>query len=92
MVRFLVSGTQSVVNAAPTRHTDPYSQKVPLAPKIICNCKVTVKSFSIFPSPAGMSQLSMGGNYDVIFKLFLPRESLVSDIPTGEGNIEKLFS
>jgi hypothetical protein len=33
MVLFLVSGTQSVVNAAPTRHTDPYSQKVPLAPK-----------------------------------------------------------
>ncbi len=33
MVLFLVSGTQSVVNAAPNRHTDPYSQKVPLAPK-----------------------------------------------------------
>jgi hypothetical protein len=23
--------------------------------------------------------------------LFLPRESLVSDIPAGDGNIEKLF-
>jgi hypothetical protein len=33
----------------------------------------------------------MGGNYDVIYKLFLPRESLVSDIPAGNGNVEKLF-
>jgi hypothetical protein len=39
------------------------------------------KSFSIF----------LGGNYDVIYKLFLPRESLVSDVPAGDGNIEQLF-
>ncbi len=34
------------------------------------------KSFSIFPSPAGMSltKLSLGGNYDVICKLFLPMQ------------------
>jgi hypothetical protein len=51
------------------------------------------KNFSIFPSPAGMSltKLSLGGNNDVIYKLFLPRESFVSDILVGEGNIEKLF-
>ncbi len=51
------------------------------------------RSFSIFPSPAGMSptKLSMGGNNKVINKLFPPRESLVSDIPAGDGNIEKLF-
>ena len=51
------------------------------------------KSFSIFPSPAGMShtKLSMGGKYDVIYKLFLLRESLVSDIPAGDGNNDKLF-
>jgi hypothetical protein len=51
------------------------------------------KYFSIFPSPAGMSltKLSLGGNNDVINKLFPPKESLVSDIPSGEGNIEKLF-
>jgi hypothetical protein len=51
------------------------------------------KSFSILPFPAGMSltKLSLGGNYDVIYKLFLPRESLLSDIPAGDGNIEKLF-
>jgi hypothetical protein len=29
--------------------------------------------------------------YDIIYKLFLPRESLVSDIPAGDENIEKLF-
>jgi hypothetical protein len=56
----------------------------------ISHCK---KGFPIFPFPAGMSltKLSLDGNYDVIYKLFLHRESLVSDIPAGEGNIEKLF-
>jgi hypothetical protein len=51
------------------------------------------KSFLIFLSPAGMSltKLSLGGNNDVIYKLFPPRESLVSDIPAGDRNIEKLF-
>jgi hypothetical protein len=33
----------------------------------------------------------LGGNYDYIYLLFLPRESLVSDIPAGDGNIETLF-
>jgi hypothetical protein len=51
------------------------------------------KSFSIFLYPAMMSltKLSLGGNNDLIYKLFPPRESLVSDIPAGDGNIEKLF-
>ncbi len=51
------------------------------------------KSFSIFPSQAGMSltELSLGGNNDVICKLFPPRESLVSDIPFLDGNIESFF-
>ncbi len=54
---------------------------------IVKNC------FSIFPSQAWISftKLSLGGNNDVIYKLFPPRESLVSDIPAGDGNIEKLF-
>jgi hypothetical protein len=56
------------------------------------HCK---KSFSIFPFPhaAGMSltKLSLGGNNDVIYKLFPHRKSLVSDIPAGDGNTEKLF-
>jgi hypothetical protein len=48
------------------------------------------KNFLIFLSPAGMSltTLTLGGNYDVIYKLFLPRE--VSDIQAWDGNIEKL--
>ncbi len=46
------------------------------------------KSFSILPSPAGMSltKFSLAGNNDVIYKLFPPRESLA-----GDGNNEKLF-
>ncbi len=39
-----------------------------------------------------LTKLALGGNNDVIFKLFPPRESLVSDIPAGDGNIEKLFN
>jgi hypothetical protein len=38
-----------------------------------------------------LTKLSLGRNYDVIYKLFLPRESLVSDMPAGDSNIEKLF-
>ncbi len=51
------------------------------------------KSFSIFPSPAGISltKLSLGGKKFYMTSLFPPRESLVSDIPAGDGNIEKLF-
>jgi hypothetical protein len=52
-----------------------------------------LKSFSIFLSPARISltKLSLGGNNDVIYKLFPPRENLASDISAGDGNIEKLF-
>ncbi len=52
------------------------------------------KSFSIFPSPAGVSltKLSLGGNNLYMTSLFPPRESLVSDIPAGDGNIKKLFT
>jgi hypothetical protein len=43
------------------------------------------KRLALFPSPAGMSltNLSLAGyNYN---KLFPARESLVSDIPSGDG-------
>ncbi len=46
------------------------------------------KSFSIFPSAARMSltKLSLGGNNDIIYKLFPPRERLLCDIPAvGTG-------
>jgi hypothetical protein len=57
------------------------------------HCLRRRKSFSIFPSPAGMSltKLSLGRNNLFMTSLFPPRESLVSDIPAGGGNIEKLF-
>jgi hypothetical protein len=51
------------------------------------------KMLMIFPPPAGMSltKLSLGGNYDVIFKLFPSRESLVIDIPAGDGKMANIF-
>jgi hypothetical protein len=38
-----------------------------------------------------LTKLSLGGNYDVIYKSFPARESFVSNIPAGDWNIEKLF-
>jgi hypothetical protein len=38
-----------------------------------------------------LNKLSLGGNNLYMTSLFLIRESLVSDIPAGDGNIEKLF-
>jgi hypothetical protein len=38
-----------------------------------------------------LNKLSLGGNNLYMTSLFLIRESLVSDIPAGNGNIEKLF-
>jgi hypothetical protein len=52
------------------------------------------KSFSIFPSPAGMSltKLSLGGNYDVICKLFLPMQGeFGKGHPRLGREIENLF-
>jgi hypothetical protein len=50
------------------------------------HCK---KSISIFPSPAGvtLANLSLGGNNLTISS----RESLVSDIPDGDGKSDDLF-
>ncbi len=52
------------------------------------------KAFRYFhPQPGchSRTKLSLGGNNDVIYKLFPPRESVVSDTSAGDGNIEKLF-
>ncbi len=45
------------------------------------------------PQPGCHYQLSLGGNNDVISitELFLPRGSLVSDIPAGDGKLVNLF-
>jgi len=53
------------------------------------NFPYTVKRLAIFPSPAGMplTKLSLARNN----LLFLDRESLVSDIPAGDGKLPYLF-
>jgi hypothetical protein len=50
------------------------------------------KFFREFPVPSRdvTTKLSLGGNYDVITE-FLPRGSLVSDIPAGDGKPVNLF-
>jgi hypothetical protein len=43
------------------------------------------------PQPGCHLPTLPGREWDDIYKLFPPRESLVSDIPAGDGNIKKLF-
>ncbi len=52
--------------------------------------KKKVREFPV-PSRDVTTKLSLGGNNDVITELFLPRGSLVSDIPAGEGKLANLF-
>jgi hypothetical protein len=52
--------------------------------------KKKVREFPV-PSRDATTKLSMGGNNDVITELFLPRGSLVSDIPAGDGKLVHLF-
>jgi len=48
--------------------------------------------YSCLQTGCHLSQTLPGGNNNVIYKLFPPRECLVSDIPTGDGNIKSFFS
>ncbi len=52
--------------------------------------KKKVRKFLV-PSRDVTTKLSLGGNNDVITELFLPRGSLVSDIPAGYGKLVNLF-
>ena len=52
--------------------------------------KKKVREFPV-PSRDVTTKLSLGGNNDVITKLFLPGGSLVSDIPAGDGKLVNLF-
>ncbi len=52
--------------------------------------KKNVREFPV-PSRDVTTKLSLGGNNDVITELFLPRGSLVSDIPAGDGKLVNLF-
>ncbi len=52
--------------------------------------KKKVREFPV-PSRDVTTKLSLGGNNDVITELFLPRGSLVSDIPAGDGKLVNIF-
>ncbi len=52
--------------------------------------KKKVRKFPV-PSRDVTNKLSLGGNNDVITELFLPRGSLVCDIPAGDGKLVNLF-
>jgi hypothetical protein len=56
----------------------------------ILHRKKKVREFPV-PSRDVTTKLSLGGNNDVITELFLPRGSLVSDIPAGDGKLMNLF-
>jgi hypothetical protein len=57
---------------------------------VMVHRKKKVREFPV-PSRDVTTKLSLGGNNDVIAELFLPRGSLVSDIPAGEGQLVNLF-
>jgi hypothetical protein len=52
--------------------------------------KKKVREFPV-PRRDVTTKLSLGGNNVVITELFLPRGSLVSDIPAGDGKLVNLF-
>ncbi len=52
--------------------------------------KKKVREFPV-PSRDVTTKLSLGGNNDVITELFLPRGSLASAIPAGDGKLVNLF-
>jgi hypothetical protein len=55
------------------------------------NVKKKDREFPV-PSRDVTTKLSLGGNNDVTTELFLPRGSLVSAIPTGDGKLVNLFT
>jgi len=86
-----VGGGRHPLHLRPGDGTQPEQNWLPVRPArrtrpTGTHCK---KRFSIFPSPAGMrTKLSLGG-YNLIFPAH--GESLVSDIPAGDGKIVNLF-
>jgi hypothetical protein len=61
-----------------------------MAQHVSVHRKKKVREFPV-PSRDVTTKLSLGGNNDVIIELFLPRGSLVSEIPAGDGKLVKLF-
>ncbi len=58
--------------------------------ELLLHRKKKVREFPV-PSRDVTTKLSLGGNNDVITELSLPRGSLVSDIPAGDGKLVNLF-
>ncbi len=65
-------------------------QSIYIKPVLTVHRKKKIREFPV-PSRDVTAKLSLGGNNDVITKLFLPRGSLVSDIPAGDGILVNLF-
>jgi hypothetical protein len=87
---------QILVTAAVHQRRKDYgiSSRIRTTHQLLRYCIYTVKKafrYSRPPSGMSLSKLSLGGNNYDIYKLFPPRESLVSDIPAGDWNIEKIF-
>jgi hypothetical protein len=61
--------------------------------RVTCSREHRKKKVREFPVPSRdvTTKLSLGGNNDVTTELFLPRGSLVSDIPAGDGKLVNLF-
>ncbi len=69
----------------PPSPTPSYHSTLSLLVFSSLHCKKKVREFPV-PSRDVTTKLSLGGNNDVITELFLPRGSLVSDIPeTGNS-------
>jgi hypothetical protein len=65
-------------------------RKLQLLRLVSLHRKKKVRKFSV-PSRDVTTNLSLGGNNDVITELFLPMGSLASGIPAGDGKLVNLF-
>jgi hypothetical protein len=77
---------------APSPFTQLFHVPVHQRPSVLflLHRKKKVREFPV-PSRDVTTKLSLDGNNDVITELFLPRWSLVSDIPAGDGKLVNLF-
>ncbi len=75
------------------RFLEPNAECLAYTKNAVSYVSYTVKKVREFPVPSRdvTTKLSLGGNNDVIIELFLPRGSLVSDIPAGDGKLMNLF-
>ncbi len=84
--RFLLSR-----HLIPTREHNLHNQPLIFYPQFLpLHRKKKVRAFPV-PSRDVTTKLSLGGNNDDITELFLPRGSLVSDNPAGDGKLVNYF-